>query len=190
MKGFEERRAKGEELLNFFINFCEKNNVEFLKSGYEFIAGTEYGHDNLKRLNDSTSIFIRHYPDITFVGKHRSILIEVKNSSGIEKDCYENYLSLQINNKANVLLFLKNKKLCKISELQFSKIDEMDKVANMNIPVLEGIWKHPRGMNTNDYQEYLRRYRSKNKNTSGCTFAFIDFENTPFYDFNILLKYR
>lgn len=190
MKEFDKRFAKGEELLKFFIDFCEQNNIEFLKSGYEFIASTEFGHDKLKFLNDTTSLFIRHYPDITFVGKTQSILIEVKNSSGIEYECYKNYLSLQENNKANVLLFLKNRKLCKIADLKFTKINEFDSVAEMNVPVIQEVWKNPRAMSQTDYQTYLNKYSKKGKYTSGCTFAFIDFEKTPFFDINILLKYR
>jgi len=117
-------------------------------------------------------------------------LIEVKNSSGIEKECFENYKMLEDLFNLNILLLLKNKKLCKIKDIVFNKAKSYDVIAEMNVPVTNEIWKEPRLLEKNEYYKYLQNYKNKKKYTSGCSFAFIDFKNTNFYDLDILLKYQ
>jgi hypothetical protein len=46
-------------------------------------------------------------------------------------------------------------------------------------------FRSPRLLNTNDYKKYMDVYKGK---TSGCSFAFIDFINTKFYELNVLNK--
>jgi hypothetical protein len=89
----------------------------------------------------------------------------------------------------NILLLLKNKKLCKIKDIVFSKAKSYDVIAEMNVPVTDEIWKEPRLLEKNEYYKYLQNYKNKKKYTSGCSFAFIDFNKTKFFELEILLKY-
>ena len=57
----------------------------------------------------------------------------------------------------------------------------------MNIPITDEVWKEPRKMSLTDYQEYLKAY---NFRTSGCSFAYIDFQRTKFYEINVLNKFN
>jgi hypothetical protein len=58
----------------------------------------------------------------------------------------------------------------------------------MKIPIKDGVWKTPRNMNREDYNTYITAYRDAGKYTSGCSFAFIDFNKTRFYDLSILRR--
>lgn len=185
MKDFDKRLNKGQELNDFFNDFLVNNKLSYIESGYEFNKDYYNAINLIKNKNDKTSKFVRYYPDKTLTGKSKSILIEVKNSSGIEKECYENYLSLINNLNIEILFLLKNKKLCKCQDLKFNDVNEYDIKAKMKIPVIDKVWKAPRLLNEYDYQNYLKAYKYK---TSGCSFAFIDFKNTKFYELNVLLK--
>jgi len=190
MSDFSKRKNKSEELTMYLNNFLTNNKISYFESGYEFYKSIQSANDKIKILKDNTSKFVRYYPDFTFVGKEKTILIEVKNSSGIEKECFENYKMLVDLFNVNILLLLKNKKLCKVSDIVFTKMKSFDTIAQIDIPVTDNIWKEPRLLDKIEYTNYLKSYSSKNKYTSGCSFAFIDFKNTNFYDLDILLKYQ
>lgn len=184
MSGFKNRIQQGKELEEYLNNFLIENKIAFFNTGYEFYKSNYGAFELLKTLKDNTSNFIRYYPDKTLVGK-KSILIEVKNSTGLEKQCYDNYLNLN-NSGVQVLLFLKNKKLCKLQDVKFKKLQEFDSKAQMDIPILEEVWKHPKGLKSQvQYQQYLNAYHGK---TSGNTFAYFDFNKIKFYDLNCLLS--
>lgn len=188
MNSFEKRKNKGDLLQEEFKNFLDENNIPYFLSGYEYLTSGSNAFNKIKTNSDLTSFFIRHYPDMSIVFKDKSILVEIKNSSGIEKEAYKNYLSLHNDLGVVVLLYLKNKKLCLIEQLKFNPMSEYDSISNMTIPVVEGIWKEPRLLEKNDYYKYKDAYSLKGKYTSGCSFAFIDFDNTPFYSREILIK--
>jgi hypothetical protein len=189
MNAFEIRKKKSDELTDYFNKFLSDNKISFFESGYEFYKSLENANDKIKKLNDNTSKFVRYYPDFTYIGKDKTILIEVKNSSGIEKECFENYKMLEDLFNLNILLLLKNKKLCKIKDIVFNKAKSYDVIAEMNVPVTNEIWKEPRLLENNEYYKYLQNYKNKKKYTSGCSFAFIDFYKTKFFELEILLKY-
>ena len=188
MSDFDKRIDKAKLLINEVINFLDENNINYILSGYEYLKSSLNGNKLIKKNNDKTSLFIRHYPDISLIYPDKSCLLEIKNSTGIEKYCYENYLALSNELKLNVFLYLKNHKICNVTKLLFKKMGEFDPIANMNIPVINGIWKDPRSMNNIQYYDYKEAYSAQEKYTSGCSFAFIDFDNTPFYERNILIK--
>lgn len=183
MSAFETRVNKGIELQDFFINYLKENGIDYFLSGYEYLTGTTGARDKIKKTKDKTSLFIRHYPDVSIV-RNISVLVEIKNSSGIEKDCYNNYLSLKKDLNINVLLFLKNKMLCKIEELKLNTMKEYDSKSGLIIPVTEGIWREPRLMSNDDYYKYIKAYNGK---TSGSSFGFINFNDTPFFKIDNLL---
>ena len=187
MNNFDKRINKANELQNEVIKFLDENKINYILSGYEFLKSSLNGHKMIQKNNDKTSLFIRHYPDISLIYPNKSCLLEIKNSTGIEKLCYDNYISLSCNLKINVFLYLKNNMICNVKNLLFKEMSEFDFIANMNIPIIDKIWKQPRAMNEIDYYNYLNAYSSQGKYTSGCTFAFIDFKNTPFYNRNILI---
>lgn len=187
MNNFKERINKAEILQNEVIKFLDDNKIEYILSGYEYLKSSINGRRLITKNNDKTSLFIRHYPDISLIYRNKSCLLEIKNSSGIEKFCYENYLSISLSLDVNVFLYLKNHKICNINDLRFNKIESFDPIANMYIPIIDGIWKDPRSLPESDYYNYLNAYRIRNKFTSGCTFAFIDFENTMFFERDVLI---
>jgi len=186
MNAFKARKNKSKELCDYLINYLQNKKISYFESGYEYYKQYNNAY-KIKELNDSTSKFVRYYPDYTIALNKISVLIEVKNSSGIEKECYDNYMILA--DKLNIKIFLLclNKKLCYLKDIVFKKIDSFDKRANMHVPVTDEVWKEPRKMIITDYQEYLKSY---NFTTSGCAFAYIDFEKTKFYNIDILEHYN
>lgn len=184
MKNFKLRVNQSNELMFYFDEFLKTHKIPFYNSGYEYNESFFNAINLIKMKNDVTSKFIRYYPDKTLSGKNKSILIEIKNSSGIEQECYLNYMNL-IKENVLVLLFLKNKKLCKVQDLIFTQVKEFDNKAKMIVPVIDNVWKTPRNLNEDEYKKYLQAYQYK---TSGCAFAFIDFTKTKFYELDVLLK--
>lgn len=187
MNGFDKRALKGSELQLEFVSWLNDNGINYLLSGYEHQNGSENARGIITKQSNNTSLFVRHYPDTTIITINHTILIEVKNSSGIEKQCYDTYMSLKNGMGLNVLLFLKNKMLCRVEDLMFYNMKEYDRIAEMVIPVIDGIWRNPRAMERNQYMLYLGAYAKAKKYTSGSTFAFIDFENTKFIPLERLL---
>jgi hypothetical protein len=185
MSEFKKRKEYSNVLTNYFNDFLYENKISYFESGYEFYKSNEDALEKIKFKNDVTSKFIRYYPDYTIVGKNKCILIDAKNSSGIEKECYDNYKLLESSCNVNLLLLLKNKKLCKLKDLKFNKLNAFDVKSNMIIPIENEFFRSPRLLNDNDYQNYMKIYKGT---TSGCSFAFIDFINTKFYELNVLNK--
>ena len=163
MNDFNKRKEKSKELTDYFVKFLNLNKISYYESGYEFYKDNHNATEKIKYLKDNTSEFVRYYPDFTIVGQHKSLLIEAKNSSGIEKKCYNNYLTLVQNLNVNVLLLLKNKKLCRLQDLKFSIVNKYDKIAEMNIPVTDKVWKEPRKMNGYEYKMYKKIYHNQIK---------------------------
>lgn len=187
--GFKERLNKGKILQEYLENFLKENYIPYAKTGYENLI-SEYNFSNITFNKDATSEFIRFYPDYATVFKGKSFLIEVKNSTGIEYNCYKTYNVLVEKLNITLLLFLKNKKLCKLSDVVFNT-PNYDPVSKLTIPFKEGTkFRDPHLLNEEDYRKYIIAYESKGMSTSGNSFAYIDFNNTPFYDLGILLKYK
>lgn len=194
MNEFKKRLNKGIELQNKVIDFLNQHNIEYILSGYEHLNGSKNAKSEIKYRKDKTSLFIRHYPDISLIHKGGSCLIEVKNSSGIEKNCYYNYLNLKQEMGLNVILVMqergKNPVVCKIEDLCLKPHNGYCYVSEMNLPVSDNVWIEPRLMAEPDYIKYLNAYRSKGKNTSGSSFAFIDFKRSKTFPLLILAKFK
>ena len=185
---FSKRLLKAQELINKVKYFLDENNIPYFETGYEFLLSKNNAVGEIKKLNDETSEFIRYYPDLCIVLKKNSILLEAKNSTGIEKNCYYNYSKLKETQNIKIVICNKNIDVCSIDRIKFNEIKEFDEVAQMNIPVTDKIWKEPRLLPKNEYHKYLEKYRQAKKYTSGCSFAFIDFRNTEFVPIIELLK--
>ena len=191
---FRKRLNKGKILSDELCEYLDAHNIEYLLTGYEHLNGTENAHDMLKKCHDKTSRFLRYYPDLFIILAGKSCLIEIKNSSGIERECYQSYFYLKDALDINIMLFLRNRKLCTIEGLKLQPVKSYDHIAKMDVPVADGVWKSPRDMIDNPqydpgaYRQYKEAYASAEKYTSGCSFAFIDFESTPFWDKNIIEK--
>lgn len=181
MKGFERRKQKGQELQDSLIEKLHELQIDYFLSGYENMHGSKNARFIIQKNSDSVSRFIRYYPDISVIKPDKSVLIEVKNSTGIEKDCYETYMSLHAQGLI-LLLYMKNQKLCLVQDLRFQKAQQIDFVSKIKIPVVDQVWRCPRLLPEDQYHRYLAAYRAQNKYTSGCSFAFIDFNKTRFYD--------
>lgn len=186
MNDFNKRVLKSEELVNRFCTYLTDNSIPFLKSGYEFNVSVNNGLEIIRNMTDVTSKFVRYYPDFTMMRRDKSVLVEVKNSTGIEKECWDNYKTLQDSLGLTILFYLKNDKLCRLNDVKFIPIDGYDPIADMQIPVTDGIWKEPRMLSDYEYSQYMGAYQQAKRYTSGCSFAFIDFNSTNFYDREVL----
>jgi hypothetical protein len=190
MTNFEKRLSKGQLLYDELLMYMSDNNIEYFLTGYENLDATQNARLNIIKNNSNTSLFVRHYPDITTTFEKDTVLIEAKNSSGIEYHAYNTYRLLRESLGLNILLFLKNKKFCKIEDLRFSKINEYDTVSEMNIPIKDEFFRAPELLDEDLYFKYLDAYRRNGKYTSGNSFAFINFEETKFFDIDVLIKMK
>jgi len=181
MSGFNKRITKARELENKFANFLNAKGISYVHTGYENLKEYNKALSKITYLNDSTSKFLRYIPDFALLRKDSTIMIEVKNSSGIEKECYDSYKILS--DKLGVRIFILNKfsRLMDLHDIKFQETSSYDYVAKMHIPILDDIWKTPRQLPKEQYYEYIRAYEMQNKYTSGCSFAFIDFHSTKSY---------
>lgn len=189
MTDFELRLQKGNELYFLIKNFLDVNKIPYFETGYEHLNQLNNARNSVIKNKDKTSEFIRFYPDLSIIFKNRSFLLEIKNSSGIEKECYMNYIGLVNVFNLDVLICCKNAKICRIQDVVFKPADKFDKISNMEIPVTDSVWREPRMMESNRYFEYLAAYKKAGKYTSGCSFAFIDFDKTDFKELDVLNKY-
>ena len=186
MNGFKERLNKGKKLEDYLKKYLDDNNIDYFNTGYEGLVSSKNARNKIRFSKTDTSFFVRHYPDVTMSSNKDSFLIEIKNSSGIEKDCFENYKALSEHLNLNVMLLLKDHKIYNIKDIVFSKANEFDRIAQMNIPITKNVWKEPRQMDKNNYYKYLNAYKSKGKYTSGCSFAFIDFYKSQGHNLDVL----
>lgn len=187
---FNARLSAGDALVNKLISQFESNLVPYIPTGYEHFQNksqlTTIAFELLKKNKDSNSAFLRFFPDFTTVGNNRSVFIECKASSGIEKQCYYAYKNMQDSNDANIILYLKNERFCFLPELKLKEASEWNYKAQMKVPVSDKVWIEPRKMPKKDYDLYLQRMQYK---TSGSSYAFIDFENTVTFSIDYLKEY-
>lgn len=187
---FNARLSAGDALVNKLISQFESNLVPYIPTGYEHFQNksqlTTIAFELLKKNKDSNSAFLRFFPDFTTVGNNRSVFIECKASSGIEKQCYYAYKNMKDSNDANIILYLKNERFCLFPELKLKEASEWNYKAQMKVPVSDKVWIEPRKMPKKDYDLYLQRMQYK---TSGSSYAFIDFENTVTFSIDYLKEY-
>jgi len=190
MSEFKKRHAKGEELYNELLLYMSINNIEYFLTGYENLSATQNAKTNIIRNNSNTSLFVRHYPDITTTFEKETMLIEVKNSSGIEYNAYKTYMLLAENSNLNFYLFLRNRKFCKIQDLKFNAPAKYCDICKLNIPIKDNYFRAPEQLDYFEYLQYKEAYSAQGKTTSGNSFAFIDFDNTKFYDIDVIVKLK
>jgi hypothetical protein len=185
MQAFKNRLSKGQELTNDLVDYLVANDIPYFITGYEGLNTSGEARLNIINNNSITSLFVRHYPDLTLAFKHDSYLLEVKNSSGIEYECWQTYKKLHENLEVNVLFYLRDKKVYHIKDIVFEQMNEYCWKSNLEIPVLDNIWRVPKMLDDDKYVEYLKAYDYK---TSGCSFAFIDFKKSIGYDKEVLKR--
>lgn len=185
MQAFKNRLSKGQELTNDLVDYLKANDIHYFVTAYEGLNTSGDARLNIIKNNSITSLFVRHYPDLTLAFKHDSYLLEVKNSSGIEYECWQTYKKLYENLSVNVLFYLKDKKVYHIRDIVFKPMATFCWKSNIEIPVIESVWRVPKMLDDDEYTEYLRAYEYK---TSGCSFAFIDFEKSVGYDKEVLRR--
>lgn len=181
---FEGRRKKGLALQDYLIKYLDDNKIGYFLTGYEGLTQYNNAGLNIIRNDSNTSRFVRFYPDITLSMKKDSFLLEIKNSSGIEKDCWNIYKTLSERIGVNVMFLLKDRRIYNIKDLVFMKAKSYDRISNMNIPIEDGIWRSPRLLPDHLYHQYLAAYNGR---TSGSSFAFIDFDRSKGYGIETLL---
>lgn len=180
---FKSRLSKGEEAIEELKDIFVRHGIEYAQTGYEFWNSSNGFTSLITKNNDESSRLCRFYPDMVVPMSKRSYLIEVKNSSGIERECYDELLKFE--EKYNVLLFLKHEgdfKVVRPSKLRFS--DPVNYARKYLTPV-DGYWVCPSMMTKEEYSEY----KKKNPNTSGNDFAFIDWNQTEFKGIDVFIEY-
>lgn len=185
MQAFNKRLNKGQELTNDLLSYLNANSIPYFVTGYEGLNTSGDARLNIINNNSITSLFVRHYPDLTLAFKHDSYLLEVKNSSGIEYECWQTYKKLYENLSVNVLFYLKDKKVYHIRDIIFKPMANFCCKSNLEIPVIEGIWRVPKMLDDDQYSEYLRAYEFR---TSGSSFAFIDFDRSIGHDKEVIKR--
>lgn len=125
--GFKERIEKGKIAISKFIKKLESRNIPYAYTGYEDWVATPEFYSEIRNIHTDSSNRIRFFPDLSIIYKGETFLIEIKNSSGIEKECYETYLDIEkIGYKINIAFYLDEGFFCfsKPSTLPFSKISK------------------------------------------------------------------
>jgi len=187
---FEARLKAGNSLASKLISQFENYKIPYIPTGYEHFQNiselTTIAFSLLKKNKDDNSAFLRFFPDFTTVGTLKSVFVECKASTGIEKDCYFAYKNMQESNGTNIVLYLKNGMFCFLPELKLKEAQEWNYKAQMKVPVTNKIWIEPRKMTKSDYDIYLDKMQYK---TSGSSFAFIDFQNTKTFSIEYLKDY-
>jgi hypothetical protein len=186
MNGFKEiRGSKGDELVKKIKTYLDDNKIAYIETGYEFLNIRNEDAGNIKRLHDSAAKFIRYYPDFC-IYKDKSVFLEAKNSTGIEKECYEHYINLYEKFNLKILICNKYFMICPIEDIKFELMPLYDIIAKIDVPVINGIWRHPKGLETEQLELYKRAYEGR---TSCNTFAYIDFLGTEFKPMNMITDY-
>jgi hypothetical protein len=187
---FEARRSAGDILAQKLVEQFERLKIPYISTGYEYFNNntdlTRIAFSLLKKNKDGNSSYLRFFPDFTTVGNTKSLFVECKNSTGIEKDCYYNYKNMQEFNNTNIVLYLKNEKFCFLPDLKFKEANEWNYRTQMRIPITDKVWVEPRKMPKKEYDLYLERMQYK---TSGCSYALIDFDKTKTFDIEYLKEY-
>lgn len=184
---FQYRLGKGATLYNGLIDFLNSNGIAYFLTGYERLDSANNANGNIIKNNTHTSLFVRHYPDITICSKKETYLVEVKNSTGIEKECWDTYLSLNKKLGLKVLLYLKDERIYPIQNVEFKKAKPYCYASGLMIPIVDEIWRSPRLMPESDYNKYMKANKGR---TSGCSFAFIDFDRSIGFDKKELLRLK
>jgi len=187
MRRFDKRLTKGQKLQRYLLDYLDKHEISYFLTGYEGLAQKHDAKFKIIKNVSTTSMFVRHYPDITLASNSDTFLIEIKNSTGIEKDCWDAYKSLHDNLGVNILFLLKTKKIYTINDIRFKRMPSFDNRSGMKVPVTDSIWREPRKMNEFRYVQYLNSYKGS---TSGCSFAFIDFDKSNGHDIKNLLRLK
>lgn len=181
MSGFDCRIEKGRVLEDELASFLESRGIDYKRVGYERLK------DRFAppRISERALRLVRFMPDFAVRKNGRAILfVEVKASSGIARDCYDAYTKLQALLGLPVLLFCRNRLLCRLEDLKFQVPSSFDSVAGMHVPIRDTFWRTPRDLPREQYLEYLRAYGGR---TSGSGFAFFDFDNTRFFPLECLI---
>lgn len=163
-----------------FREWCERNNISWAKSGIEQLKQDKSFLERIHKLKDSTSVRLRFFPDFIIAGKE-CYLIEVKNSSSIEKTAYDVYMELSVQLGYNVgIVILKDSTLlfCNIEDLKIVVKTDIEKHL-IKCPIINSIWLAPRQYSKEWTEENYLEWK-KAVGGSGTTYGYIDFENTNF----------
>ena len=173
MNNFTKRTQKGDSLMNELKIKLLKDKVNYYETGAEnFKKSNKDIYNDIRKNNDLTSNFIRYFPDLTII-LNEAFLIEVKYSSGIEKSCYENLISLE-NNGYNILIYKQDGCFYKPSQIVLKLMELYDSKSKMDIPVDDLVWRNPSKLSLKNYQIYLTAY--KDQPTSGNIFGYYNYE--------------
>ena len=120
-KEFIDRVTEGIQIENHFENLCAQKSYKLIKIGQETLGDAAMAIlRNMSDLGCEEAIYIRYSPDYLLFTP-RPVYIEIKNSSTIEKHCYDQMLKLEKDGKNVRILFWKNNEFisCIPSKMRF-----------------------------------------------------------------------
>jgi len=169
------RMPKAEQAMRAFERWCEYNGFDYAKSGYEeLISSSPEYKSRIQKLDTKTANRIRFFPDYQLVTELDAHLVEVKGGKSIEKSAYDIYMDLKsIGYNVAIMVYDVD-----FDVMQAAKIEKLilSKPRFNDCPFIDDLWAAPRNLPDNEYYEWKKNH----PRASGTTFAFMDFDATPF----------
>ena len=167
--GFKERIKKSEITKDLFINYCELMSLEYAYSGYEELKQSNKFKEMIQKIDSVTAQRIKYFPDLIFADGE-GWLIEIKNSTYIEKSAFETYKDLKSigYNVAIVNIYFGQLIFMDISDLKLKTIE------NIKIPH-DQCWIYPRKLSQEEYFNWKNNHKG-----SETSYGIIDFNESNF----------
>lgn len=172
---FDKRVSKGEQAAREVAAILQRLDVEYAVTGYELLQSTKGYVRAVTALYSPSSKALRFLPDFHIVIGGVCAFLEVKRSTGIEREAYEHYKLLTQRGEHVYLCFKRGNSflVCSALDLQFKPMPRLCRWSGIEVPS-EGVWRCPSRFSKEEYLEYKRKTGGY---TSGSDFAFIDFDN-------------
>ncbi len=178
-----ERNKKANMAIQMFEAWCNENNVEHANVGYECLHSTKEFMKRIKKLQDKTSKMVRYFPD-KICANTKTIYVEIKYGSSIEKDAYDTYMQLyELGYDIAIVFYTRStyEEYFQDGLLMFTKIENL-KMKHLgetyrDVPVKDNCWVTPRLMDEKEYCEWKEKTGG-----SGTTYAYIDESRSNFIE--------
>jgi len=171
----EQRFQYSEFAVERFVEILDERGVAYGLSGREHLRSTAAFQTLLNKLSDSTSQFVRFFPDVITSTDQGSAFVEVKRGRSIERDAYLAYRLLQDSMECKVFIAILHGDSFYIGGIDGLRFKP---ARRKNMPVFDGCWIAPREFDDRWTKEMYMGWKKAHPNASGTTFAYIDFDAT------------
>jgi len=158
---FKERISKGDLAQQEWVDYFRSKHLAVSKVGYENSPNINNFKDTIIKLEDPTSLLIRHYPDLAISIK-QSFYMDIKAGETIEKNSYNSLLFLS--QKSNVYIGFPN--------LKYINIKKLNLYLKPRPLIIKDGWYEPRLLSPEEYQKWKGKTGG-----SGTPFKDIDISN-------------